>query len=99
VYRTLALKIGNNAKGRELVGALPKALDEIVAKGGERKAVIFTESVRTQRYLAGLLAANGYERDIVLLNGQNNDPDSRAIYDDWLATKTAMRYPAHDPPT
>jgi SNF2-related domain len=53
-YRTLALKIGNNAKGRELVGAMPKALDEIVAKGGERKAVIFTESVRTQRYLATL---------------------------------------------
>jgi superfamily II DNA or RNA helicase len=84
-YRSLALKIGNNAKGRELVGALPKALDEIVAKGGERKAVIFTESVRTQRYLAGLLAANGYDGDIVLLNGQNNDPESRAIYDEWLA--------------
>lgn len=85
VYRTLALQIGNNAKGRELVGALPKALDEIVAKGGQRKAVIFTESVRTQRYLAGLLGINGYDGDIVLLNGQNNDPESRAVYDDWLA--------------
>jgi superfamily II DNA/RNA helicase len=68
-----------------LVGALPKALDQIVAKGGERKAVIFTESVRTQRYLAELLAANGYDGEIVLLNGQNNDPGSRAIYEDWLA--------------
>jgi superfamily II DNA or RNA helicase len=65
-YRALALQIGNNAKGRELVAALPKALDEIVAKGGERKAVIFTESVRTQAYLAELLAANGYEGQIVL---------------------------------
>jgi superfamily II DNA or RNA helicase len=66
VYRALAVSIGSNAKGRELIGALPKALDEIVTKGGERKAVIFTESVRTQRYLAELLAANGYNGQIVL---------------------------------
>jgi len=84
-YRDLALGIGDNAKGRELVGALPKALDEIVGKGGQRKAVIFTESVRTQRYLAELLAANRYENEIVLMNGQNNDPESRAIYEDWQA--------------
>ena len=84
-YRALALEIGNNAKGRELTSALPKALDEIGVKGGECKAVIFTESVRTQRYLAELLAANGYDGEIALLNGQNNDPTSRAIYEDWLA--------------
>src|SRR5262249_50390036 len=84
-YRILALQIGSNAKGRELISALPKALDQIVGKGGERKAVIFTESVRTQRYLAELLAANGYDGEIVLLNGQNNDPASRAIYEEWLA--------------
>ncbi|MGV2067027.1 SNF2-related protein [Agrobacterium sp. 22-226-1] len=84
-YRTLALVIGQNAKGLELVKALPKVLDEIVAKGGQRKAVIFTESVRTQGYLAELLAANGYSNDVALLNGQNNDPASKAIYQDWLA--------------
>lgn len=84
-YRALALEIGSNAKGLELVKALPRALDQIEQKGGNRKAVIFTESVRTQRYLAELLAANGYSGDVVLLNGQNNDPDSRAIYEDWRA--------------
>lgn len=84
-YRSLALAIGQNAKGLELVKALPKVLDEIESKGGQRKAVIFTESVRTQRYLAELLAANGYENDIALLNGQNNDPSSKTIYQDWLA--------------
>jgi SNF2-related domain len=77
-YRQLALNIGQNAKGLELVRALPRALDQIVAKGGERKAVIFTESVRTQKYLSDLLSANGYEGDIVLLNGQNNDRASKA---------------------
>ncbi|WLA81952.1 SNF2-related protein [Bradyrhizobium elkanii] len=83
-YRKLATDIGQNAKGVELVRALPSVLSEIEAKGGQRKAVIFTESVRTQRYLADLLTANGYENDIVLLNGQNNDGDSKAIYQDWL---------------
>lgn len=47
-YRELALRIGENAKGLTLVNALPLALDEIAAKGGQRKAVIFTESVRTR---------------------------------------------------
>ena len=83
-YRALALVIGQNAKGVELVKALPKVLDEIATKGGQHKAVIFTESVRTQRYLAELLAANGYQNDVALLNGQNNDPASKTIYQDWL---------------
>jgi hypothetical protein len=40
--------------------------------------------VRTQAYLALLLSANGYADDIVLMNGQNNDAASKAIYEDWL---------------
>ncbi len=83
-YRKLALSIGENEKGNALIKALPGVLDEIEKKGGQRKAVIFTESVRTQTYLAQLLAANGYADDIVLLNGQNADPQSKAIYQDWL---------------
>ncbi|MGZ2439370.1 SNF2-related protein [Sinorhizobium medicae] len=84
-YRRLALSIGDNRKGNDLVKALPGVFDAIVAKGGQRKAVIFTESVRTQTYLADLLAANGYKNDIAILNGSNNDPASKAIYQDWLA--------------
>lgn len=81
--RDLALSIGANAKGEKLVQNLPLVLDEIQAKGGKRKAVIFTESVRTQRYLHGLLSDNGYDGQIVLLNGSNADPESRAIYQAW----------------
>lgn len=84
-YRTLALSIGQNEKGNALVKALPQVLDEIVKKGGQRKAVIFTESVRTQTYLAQLLAEKGYADDIALLNGSNSDAQSKAIYQDWLA--------------
>jgi superfamily II DNA or RNA helicase len=83
-YRTLAQRIGKNAKGGALINALPEALGRIEEKGGERKAVIFTESVRTQRYLAELLEQNGYAGEIVLLNGTNSDPASQAIYKDWL---------------
>lgn len=84
-YRSLALAIGQNAKGIELVKALPGVLAEIESKGGQRKAVIFTESVRTQGYLAELLEANGYKNDVALLNGQNSDPNSKAIYQEWQA--------------
>ncbi len=83
-YRDLALSIGSNAKGGKLVEKLPEILEEIVKRGGQEKAVIFTESVRTQKYLNDILAANSFDGRIVLLNGSNNDPESKAIYADWL---------------
>ncbi len=83
--RDLAHSITHNAKGEKLVEILPTVLDQIEEKGGRRKAVIFTESTRTQRYLANLLSHNGYEGQVVLMNGSNNDPDSRAIYHAWKA--------------
>ena len=81
--RDLAHSITDNAKGLKLIENLPIVLDEIEGKGGKRKAVIFTESTRTQRYLADLLASNGYAGEVVLMNGSNNDPDSREIYRQW----------------
>ena len=76
-YRDLALSIKANAKGEKLISKLPEVMDEIVRLGGQRKAVIFTESVRTQKYLANLLGENGYEGQVVMMNGSNNDPESR----------------------
>ncbi len=86
-YRHLAAAIKHPAKGERLVAGLAAVLDSVVARGGKRKAVIFTESVRTQKYLAGLLSANGYAGQLVLLNGGNTDAESRAIYDDWCARR------------
>ena len=83
--RDLAQSIGINAKGEKLVHNLPGVLDEIKAKGGKRKAVIFTESVRTQKYLNQLLTDNGYAGQIVLMNGSNNDDESKAVYAEWKA--------------
>lgn len=83
-YRDLAHSITDNAKGRAMLTALPDVLDEIVSKKGQRKAVIFTESVRTQTHLRELLEANGFEGQVVVLNGSNSDTDSKAIYKAWL---------------
>lgn len=81
--RDLAMSIGINGKGEKLIQNLPGVLDEIESKGGRRKAVIFTESVRTQRYLHQLLTDNGYGGRIVLMNGTNNDEVSKTIYAEW----------------
>lgn len=80
----LAAGITDNAKGNALLLVLTKALDMTENLGGQRKAVVFTESCRTQQYLSTLLEKNGYRGRTVLLNGTNNDPQSRQIYDHWL---------------
>lgn len=84
-YVQLARMIVQDAKAVALRDALPKAFDQAAAKGGPRKAVIFTESRRTQEYLFKLLTENGYAGQIVLMNGSNNDPVSKKLYDDWKA--------------
>lgn len=82
-YLVRAVGIRANAKGQQLVSVLGRLLDEAVGKGAKRKAVIFTESVRTQKYLAELLAEHGYAGEIALLNGSNADAESRQIFADW----------------
>jgi len=60
-YAELAKSITLNAKGEALIPALATALDRAVSLGAERKAIIFTESRRTQEYLFDLLSENGYD--------------------------------------
>ena len=83
-YKAIAQKIQQNAKGDALLTVLDKAFSKVEELGGQRKAVIFTESCRTQKYLQELLEANGYEGQLALLNGSNSDPDSKRIYKEWL---------------
>ncbi|HEU4585397.1 MAG TPA: SNF2-related protein [Gemmatimonadaceae bacterium] len=82
-YAELAEGIGQNAKGVALLTVLRSALDEAERLGAARKAVVFTESRRTQRYLVELLSKNGYAGQVVIMNGTNTDPESRAIYERW----------------
>jgi superfamily II DNA or RNA helicase len=83
-YQDLAARIVTNAKGEALLTALEKGFIKLAELSARRKALIFTESRRTQRYLCDLLKKNGYDGQLVLLNGVNNDPDTLRIYRDWL---------------
>lgn len=83
-FRNLAVSITHNAKGDALLTALEVAFAKAVELGAERKAIIFTESRRTQDYLLRLLADSPFREGIVLFNGSNNDDRSRQIYTAWL---------------
>jgi superfamily II DNA/RNA helicase len=83
-YADLADAIRHNAKGNALLAALKIAFEKADTLGAKRKAVIFTESRRTQDYLFELLTKSGYDGKLVLLNGTNTDPHSREIYNQWL---------------
>ncbi len=83
-YKTLAESIRENAKGESLLRSLRTGFSKAVELGAKPKALIFTESRRTQSYLRGLLEANGYAGKIVLFNGTNTDPDSKRVYKQWL---------------
>ena len=80
---SLALGIASNTKGECLLKALKIAFAEKSEKGQPEKALIFTESNRTQQYLKELLEANGYAGKLVLFNGKNSDPITKEIYQNW----------------
>lgn len=82
-FRDLAEEIVENAKGQALVKVLETAFSEGAKLGASRKAVIFTESRRTQAYVTQLLEANGYAGKIVRFAGTNTDAAASAIYDAW----------------
>jgi len=82
-YAELAEGIHHNAKGEALLSALKTAFDKAYSLGARQKAVIFTESRRTQQYLFDLLNRQGYAGKVVMLNGTNTDPHSRQVYEDW----------------
>lgn len=83
-YYKLAQSITENEKGKALLTALSKGFEKLKEIGANQKAVIFTESRRTQQYLKEMLDKNGYNGKVVMFNGTNNSPDVTEIYYDWL---------------
>jgi superfamily II DNA or RNA helicase len=82
-FRDLATSITENAKGEKLLQALRLGFQKLHELGANQKAVIFTESRRTQQYLWDLLNANGYAGQVMTFNGTNTDPASATIYQAW----------------
>lgn len=83
-YAKWARSIGVDTKSRELLKALDTGFSEMEKMGARRKAVVFTESRRTQAYLKTFLEANGYVGKLIIFNGSNSDPESRKIIDQWI---------------
>ncbi|WP_419739824.1 SNF2-related protein [Ruegeria sp.] len=86
-FRDLAVSISENAKGLALLEALKAGFDKAEELEAPRKAIIFTESRRTQDYLQTLLSDNGFAGKLVLFNGSNSDAQSKAIYQQWVHDK------------
>ena len=79
-----ANRVNKNAKISALKTALSTALHYQEANGIPQKVVVFTESKRTQKYMAEELRKDGYqEEDIVLFNGDFDDAMTNEIYRAW----------------
>jgi SNF2 family DNA or RNA helicase len=83
-FINLADQIKHDSKAKALLIALQKAFEHIELIGANRKALIFTESTRTQAYLKEFLEQNGYRGKIVIFNGSNSDKQSNEILEAWL---------------
>ena len=84
-FAALAASIEQNAKGKALLKALEVGFAKARDLGADEKAIIFTESRRTQSYLLRVLADSPFADRIVLFNGTNTDDESKAIYREWLS--------------
>lgn len=90
-FHVLAKSIIKNSKGEVLLTALRRgfaaaaeAQKNQVGATIQQKALIFTESRRTQEYLLRVLEQTEFAGKILLFNGTNNDPKSKEIYHHWL---------------
>jgi SNF2 family DNA or RNA helicase len=89
-FHELAKSIHQNSKGEVLLTALRKGFEAASKARGnqengvlQQKAIIFTESRRTQEYLFRLLESSQFASKVVLFNGTNTDPKSGEIYKNW----------------
>lgn len=80
----MARAIKTNAKIIALREALKSAFAHQISEGLNQKAVVFTESKRTQKYIAAELRKSGYsEEDILLFNGDFDDAMTKEIFRTW----------------
>src|SRR4029450_14010005 len=89
-YAARAESIRVNAKGEALNRALDRLFTVARAHQWPEKAVVFTESRRTQAYLADLLAAHGWAGRISLLSGDAGTPEERQALVDEFRERTEI---------
>lgn len=83
-FRDLAQRIKKNAKAEQLFTALERGFQAMENLGASKKALIFTESRRTQDFICKLLEARGYANKVIKFNGSNTDSKSKKVYAAYL---------------
>jgi ERCC4-related helicase len=86
LYRSMALAIEHNTKGEKLLLALQQGFEKLSELGANQKAIIFTESRRTQEYIFNALQQTQHKGKVIYFNGSNDDDFSRKIYKSWQQT-------------
>ncbi|WP_410497704.1 SNF2-related protein [Chitinibacter sp. S2-10] len=79
-----ASALNTDTKAQALLKGLEIGFAKMAELKGPRKSIVFTESKRTQEYLARYLAAHGYAGKIVTFSGTNSGEESTAIYKNWF---------------
>jgi hypothetical protein len=74
-----------DSKSQALLRGLDAAFNRLKSVGAQRKALVFTESRKTQAFLAAYLEANGYAGKVVTFNGSNTHPSAKIAYDRFVA--------------
>ena len=83
-YIQWAQGIGIDTKSRSLLKAIKIGFEKMETMDAAKRAVIFTESRRTQSFLRDFLESNGYAGKVITFNGTNREPYSTDIYQKWL---------------
>ncbi|SNY58450.1 Helicase conserved C-terminal domain-containing protein [Arsukibacterium tuosuense] len=85
-YIQQAQDIRNDEKANALLKALSLGFEQMNTMGAAQKVIIFTESKRTQAYLAAFLSEHGFKDKLVTFSGSNNHPEATRIYQQWQQT-------------
>lgn len=87
IYMAQSIKV--DTKSEALLKALKIGFNRLGELGANKKALIFTESRRTQEYLKSFLESNGYQDKVITFNGTNSDKQSNEIYSNWIKCNEA----------
>jgi ERCC4-related helicase len=79
-----ATALTTDTKAQSLLRGLELGFAHMAEMKAPRKAIVFTESRRTQEYLHRFLSANGYAGKLAMFSGTNNHEEQTAIYQAWL---------------
>ncbi|QQE11526.1 DEAD/DEAH box helicase family protein [Planctomycetota bacterium] len=74
-----------DSKAKALLGALKTGFSRLGQLGAAKKVLIFTESLKTQAFLADYLEANGYAGKVVTFSGRNAHPRAKDAYERFVS--------------